>query len=149
MDVVVSGIDVCTDVVVSGIDVCMDVVISGIDGCMDVVIAGMDGCMAVVISGIDGCMDVVIPGIDSCMDVAISGIDGCMDVKHGNDWFCYHSSSSCILPLGFCEVHDIPLTPPKGNWICYCPAKCNSETAHSDGIISINLSSELKKSALG
>ncbi|XP_014249159.1 polycomb protein Sfmbt isoform X3 [Cimex lectularius] len=32
----------------------------------------------------------------------------------GSDWFCYHSSSACILPPGFCFHNDITLTPPKG-----------------------------------
>ncbi|KAL1139424.1 hypothetical protein AAG570_006408 [Ranatra chinensis] len=32
----------------------------------------------------------------------------------GSDWFCYHSSSACIMPPGFCELHNIRLTPPKG-----------------------------------
>lgn len=30
------------------------------------------------------------------------------------DWFCYHMTSSCIFPAGFCHINDIPLTPPKG-----------------------------------
>ncbi|XP_056647986.1 polycomb protein Sfmbt isoform X1 [Diorhabda sublineata] len=43
----------------------------------------------------------------------------------GADWFCYHAKSPCIFPVGFCEKHDIPLTPPKGydattfNWRTY------------------------------
>ncbi|XP_022900164.1 polycomb protein Sfmbt isoform X2 [Onthophagus taurus] len=32
----------------------------------------------------------------------------------GADWFCYHVSSPCIFPVGFCEKNNIPLTPPKG-----------------------------------
>lgn len=28
--------------------------------------------------------------------------------------FCYHEKSACILPPGFCERHNIVLTPPKG-----------------------------------
>lgn len=32
----------------------------------------------------------------------------------GADWFCYHVKSPCIFPVGFCEKHNIPLTPPKG-----------------------------------
>lgn len=31
----------------------------------------------------------------------------------GADWFCYHVKSPCIFPAGFCEKHNIPLTPPK------------------------------------
>ncbi|XP_072383477.1 polycomb protein Sfmbt isoform X3 [Diabrotica undecimpunctata] len=43
----------------------------------------------------------------------------------GADWFCYHVKSPCIFPVGFCEKHNIPLTPPKGydastfNWKSY------------------------------
>ncbi|XP_065210100.1 polycomb protein Sfmbt isoform X2 [Planococcus citri] len=29
------------------------------------------------------------------------------------DWFCYHMTSPCIFPAGFCASNDIPLTPPK------------------------------------
>uniref|UniRef100_A0A0A9XY93 Polycomb protein Sfmbt n=1 Tax=Lygus hesperus TaxID=30085 RepID=A0A0A9XY93_LYGHE len=32
----------------------------------------------------------------------------------GSDWFCYHSSSACILPSGFCTMNGITLTPPRG-----------------------------------
>uniref|UniRef100_A0AAR5PJ33 FCS-type domain-containing protein n=1 Tax=Dendroctonus ponderosae TaxID=77166 RepID=A0AAR5PJ33_DENPD len=32
----------------------------------------------------------------------------------GADWFCYHVKSPCIFPVGFCNKHNIPLTPPKG-----------------------------------
>ncbi|KAF7278630.1 scm-related gene containing four mbt domains isoform X3 [Rhynchophorus ferrugineus] len=32
----------------------------------------------------------------------------------GADWFCYHVKSPCIFPVGFCQSHGIPLTPPKG-----------------------------------
>ena len=31
----------------------------------------------------------------------------------GADWFCYHSSSPCIFPPGFCHKNMITLTPPK------------------------------------
>lgn len=34
--------------------------------------------------------------------------------KHGNDWFCYHATSASILPPGYCDVNQIPLTIPKG-----------------------------------
>lgn len=43
----------------------------------------------------------------------------------GADWFCYHISSPCIFPAGFCASNNIPLTPPKGydsalfNWESY------------------------------
>lgn len=30
-----------------------------------------------------------------------------------DDWFCYHMTSPCIFPAGFCAANDIPLTPPK------------------------------------
>ncbi|XP_018370885.1 PREDICTED: polycomb protein Sfmbt-like isoform X1 [Trachymyrmex cornetzi] len=33
---------------------------------------------------------------------------------NGADWFCYHSCSPCIFPIGFCAQHGLPLTPPKG-----------------------------------
>ncbi|XP_020287040.1 polycomb protein Sfmbt-like isoform X3 [Pseudomyrmex gracilis] len=32
----------------------------------------------------------------------------------GADWFCYHSYSPCIFPIGFCSQHGLPLIPPKG-----------------------------------
>lgn len=31
-----------------------------------------------------------------------------------SDWFCYHQTSACIFPPGFCEANSITLTPPKG-----------------------------------
>ncbi|KAK7070663.1 MBT domain-containing protein 1 [Halocaridina rubra] len=31
-----------------------------------------------------------------------------------SDWFCYHATSPCIFPAGFCEMSNIPLTPPRG-----------------------------------
>ncbi|XP_074599638.1 MBT domain-containing protein 1-like [Brevipalpus obovatus] len=40
------------------------------------------------------------------------GIDGVM-ADDGSDWFCYHASSPNILPVGFCMLNNIPLTPPK------------------------------------
>ncbi|KAF6037969.1 MBTD1 [Bugula neritina] len=43
------------------------------------------------------------------------GIDGAVDSKDGSDWFCYHATSASILPIGYCDTHDIPLTPPKGH----------------------------------
>lgn len=41
------------------------------------------------------------------------GIDGMM-AANGSDCFCYHASSPCIFPVGFCEDHEIALTPPRG-----------------------------------
>ncbi|ESO95252.1 hypothetical protein LOTGIDRAFT_144696 [Lottia gigantea] len=41
------------------------------------------------------------------------GIDGSA-AQNGSDWFCYHSSSPCIFPVGFCEINGITLTPPRG-----------------------------------
>ncbi|XP_038055198.1 nascent polypeptide-associated complex subunit alpha, muscle-specific form-like isoform X2 [Patiria miniata] len=39
-------------------------------------------------------------------------IDGCLhDVA---SWFCYHATSSSLLPIGFCEYHQIELVPPRG-----------------------------------
>lgn len=42
------------------------------------------------------------------------GIDG-VEIGDGSDWFCYHASSHAILPVGYCENNDIPLTVPPGN----------------------------------
>lgn len=42
------------------------------------------------------------------------GIDG-VEIGDGSDWFCYHASSHAILPVGYCENNDIPLTLPPGN----------------------------------
>ncbi|KAK3878855.1 hypothetical protein Pcinc_016543 [Petrolisthes cinctipes] len=41
-----------------------------------------------------------------------------------SDWFCYHATSPCIFPAGFCEMHNITLTPPRGfegqfSWFSY------------------------------
>lgn len=41
------------------------------------------------------------------------GIDGMM-AANGSDCFCYHASSPCIFPVGFCETNNITLTPPRG-----------------------------------
>ncbi|XP_014203269.1 polycomb protein Sfmbt-like isoform X2 [Copidosoma floridanum] len=41
-------------------------------------------------------------------------IDSYDEDINGADWFCYHSYSPCIFPLGFCATHGLPLTPPKG-----------------------------------
>lgn len=52
------------------------------------------------------------------------GIDGMMD-HNGSDWFCYHASSPCIFPVGFCSLNKIPLKPPNNyeknefNWFEY------------------------------
>uniref|UniRef100_A0A8C9VWS8 L3MBTL histone methyl-lysine binding protein 2 n=1 Tax=Scleropages formosus TaxID=113540 RepID=A0A8C9VWS8_SCLFO len=39
------------------------------------------------------------------------GLDG---VETEDGWFCYHASSHAILPVGFCEKNQIPLTLPAG-----------------------------------
>ena len=44
------------------------------------------------------------------------GIDGSDATKNGSDWFCYHSLSPCVFPVGFCEINNIDLTPPTGEW---------------------------------
>lgn len=31
-----------------------------------------------------------------------------------SDWFCYHATSPCVFPAGFCEMNHITLTPPRG-----------------------------------
>ncbi|KAK6479822.1 MBT domain-containing protein 1 isoform X1 [Huso huso] len=41
------------------------------------------------------------------------GIDG-SEAADGSDWFCYHSTSPSIFPVGFCEINKIELTPPRG-----------------------------------
>ncbi|XP_011501028.1 PREDICTED: polycomb protein Sfmbt-like isoform X1 [Ceratosolen solmsi marchali] len=41
-------------------------------------------------------------------------IDSYDEDTSGSDWFCYHSCSPCIFPVGFCAQHGLPLTPPKG-----------------------------------
>jgi hypothetical protein len=41
------------------------------------------------------------------------GIDGSM-AENGSDWFCYHATSPCIFPVGFCEINGLDLTPPRG-----------------------------------
>lgn len=42
------------------------------------------------------------------------GIDG-VEIGDGSDWFCYHASSYAILPVGYCQDNNIPLTVPTGN----------------------------------
>jgi len=44
------------------------------------------------------------------------GIDGSM-AQNGTDWFCYHSSSPCVFPVGFCEINGLDLTPPRGMYL--------------------------------
>lgn len=41
-------------------------------------------------------------------------IDSYDEDASGADWFCYHSYSPCIFPVGFCSQHGLALTPPKG-----------------------------------
>jgi len=41
------------------------------------------------------------------------GIDGMM-APNGADWFCYHGTSPCIFPVGYCELNNLQLTPPRG-----------------------------------
>ncbi|XP_047496854.1 MBT domain-containing protein 1-like [Penaeus chinensis] len=41
-----------------------------------------------------------------------------------SDWFCYHATSPCVFPAGFCEMNNITLTPPRGyegqfSWYAY------------------------------
>ncbi|KAJ9578413.1 hypothetical protein L9F63_005371, partial [Diploptera punctata] len=47
-------------------------------------------------------------------DYIMIRIDSYDEDASGADWFCYHASSPCIFPAGFCDVNSIPLTPPKG-----------------------------------
>lgn len=44
-------------------------------------------------------------------DYLMIGIDGMMS-EDGSDWFCYHASSPCIFPAGFCQENGIKLSPP-------------------------------------
>uniref|UniRef100_A0A0B7B795 FCS-type domain-containing protein n=1 Tax=Arion vulgaris TaxID=1028688 RepID=A0A0B7B795_9EUPU len=51
------------------------------------------------------------------------GIDGSM-AENGSDWFCYHTTSPCIFPVGFCKINNLELTPPRGTkgpfkWLDY------------------------------
>ncbi|XP_078461372.1 MBT domain-containing protein 1 isoform X1 [Lampetra planeri] len=52
------------------------------------------------------------------------GIDG-SEAADGTDWFCYHSMSPSIFPVGFCEINQIELASPRGynrtpfNWFEY------------------------------
>lgn len=39
-------------------------------------------------------------------------IDGCTEE---NEKFCYHCTSSCLLPAGFCNKNKIPLQKPLSN----------------------------------
>ncbi|XP_033226420.1 polycomb protein Sfmbt-like isoform X2 [Belonocnema kinseyi] len=47
-------------------------------------------------------------------DFIMIRIDSYDEDASGADWFCYHSCSPCIFPIGFCAQHGLPLTPPKG-----------------------------------
>ncbi|TGZ47018.1 Polycomb protein Sfmbt [Temnothorax longispinosus] len=47
-------------------------------------------------------------------DYIMIRIDSYDEDASGADWFCYHSCSPCIFPVGFCSQHGLPLTPPKG-----------------------------------
>lgn len=47
-------------------------------------------------------------------DFIMIRIDSYDEDSSGADWFCYHSCSPCIFPVGFCAQHGLPLTPPKG-----------------------------------
>ncbi|XP_069695584.1 polycomb protein Sfmbt-like isoform X2 [Periplaneta americana] len=47
-------------------------------------------------------------------DYVMIRIDSYDEDASGADWFCYHASSPCIFPAGFCDVNSIALTPPKG-----------------------------------
>jgi hypothetical protein len=67
-------------------------------------------------------------------DYVMIRIDSYDEDASGSDWFCYHASSPCIFPAGFCDVNSIPLTPPKGHeprefdWTTYLE-KSNLTTA--------------------
>lgn len=60
------------------------------------------------------------------------GIDGMM-AADGSDWFCYHATSPCIFPVGFCKFNNIELTPPRNyvgefDWMRYL-SETNSRAA--------------------
>ena len=61
----------------------------------------------------------------------------------GSDWFCYHATSPCIFPPGFCHINGIKLTPPKGyegvfSWYTYL--KATNATAALPSLFSRELS---------
>ena len=41
------------------------------------------------------------------------GMDG-SEATDGSDWFCYHASSPCIFPAGFCSENGLTLSKPRG-----------------------------------
>lgn len=44
-------------------------------------------------------------------DYLMIGIDG-VSSEDGSDWFCYHATSPCIFPPGFCKENNIQLYTP-------------------------------------
>ncbi|XP_010893815.2 lethal(3)malignant brain tumor-like protein 2 [Esox lucius] len=59
--------------------------------------------------------------LDGYLMVGVDGTDGSGD---GSDWFCYHASSHAVLPIGYCQKHNIQLTPPPGyDWKTFTWAK--------------------------
>ncbi|XP_073722957.1 lethal(3)malignant brain tumor-like protein 2 isoform X2 [Misgurnus anguillicaudatus] len=48
--------------------------------------------------------------LDGYIIVSIDGVE----IGDGSDWFCYHASSHAILPVGYCQDNNIPLTVPSG-----------------------------------
>lgn len=36
-------------------------------------------------------------------------------IMPGRDWFCYHESSPCLLPAGYCDYYGVELTPPSSH----------------------------------
>ncbi|CDQ80652.1 unnamed protein product [Oncorhynchus mykiss] len=63
----------------------------------------------------------------------------------GSDWFCYHTIFHAILPKGYCQKHNIQLTPPPGydwktfNWAKYLEEK-GTMAAHSVCVLQDGLS---------
>jgi hypothetical protein len=57
-------------------------------------------------------------------------IDSYEENSSGFDWFCYHISSPCVYPCGFCAENGIVLTPPTGydketfDWASYFEETC-------------------------
>lgn len=56
-----------------------------------------------------------------------------------SDWFCYHATSPCIFPAGFCEMNNITLTPPRGyegQFLWYAYLKKTQATAAPPALFS-------------
>src|SRR6218665_1611371 len=54
-------------------------------------------------------------------DYLMIGIDG---ASSETEWFCYHVTSPYILPMGFCKINNLELTPPKGLYFVTASCTC-------------------------